>query len=42
MNPRAMNIWGYLRISCTCLGRPDLTAMVDAKDLEALERQFPL
>ncbi len=35
-------VWGYLRTSLSCAGRLDLMPLVDAEDLEALQRQLPL
>ena len=42
LNPNAESVWGYLRISLGCAGRIELMEAVDAKNLEALEKAFPL
>ncbi|EEH58585.1 peroxisomal protein importer family [Micromonas pusilla CCMP1545] len=42
MNPNAESAWGYLRISLGCCGRIELMEAVDRKDLEVLQREFPL
>ena len=42
LNPAADNIWGYLRISLSCIGRSDLMPALDAHDLAPLLRDFPL
>ena len=34
--------WGYVRISLGCTGRLDLMPRVDAHDVTALQREFPL
>ncbi len=42
LNPAADNVWGYLRISLSCVGREDLMPALDAHDLGPLLREFPL
>ena len=42
LNPQAESAWGYLRISLGCAGRIELMEAVDRKDLELLQREFPL
>ena len=42
LNPQAESVWGYLRISLGCCGRIELMEAVDRKDLELLQREFPL
>ena len=42
LNPQAESAWGYLRISLGCCGRIELMEAVDRKDLELLQREFPL
>ena len=42
LNPQAESAWGYLRISLGCCGRIELMEAVDNKDLETLQKHFPL
>jgi peroxin-5 len=42
LNPAADSVWGYLRISLSCIGREDLMSALDAHDLGPLLREFPL
>jgi peroxin-5 len=42
LNPAADGVWGYLRISLSCIGRDDLMPALDAHDLAPLLREFPL
>jgi len=42
LNPAADNLWGYLRISLSCLGRQDLLRAVDEHALAPLLSEFPL
>ena len=42
LNPAADGVWGYLRISLSCIGRDDLMLAIDAHDLAPLLREFPL
>jgi peroxin-5 len=43
MNPSPESpTWGYVRISLGCTGRLDLMPLVDARNLDALNREFPL
>jgi peroxin-5 len=39
---QAESAWGYLRISLGCCGRIELMEAVDNKDLETLQKHFPL
>jgi peroxin-5 len=42
MNPKADNAWQYLRISLSCASRPDLLDACERRDLEALQKEYPL
>ena len=42
LNPAADSLWGYLRISLSCLGRADLLPALDAHHLPPLLAAFPL
>uniref|UniRef100_A0A0D6R0S6 Uncharacterized protein n=1 Tax=Araucaria cunninghamii TaxID=56994 RepID=A0A0D6R0S6_ARACU len=42
MNPKAENAWQYLRISLSCAGRTEFLEACDARDLDALQKEFPL
>lgn len=42
LNPRASNVWGYLRNSLACAGLMDLVPAVESEDLGALEQALPL
>ena len=36
------NIWSTMRMSISLMGRPDLHKMSDARDLDALNREFSI
>ena len=42
LNPQAESAWSYLRISLGCSGRIELMEAVDNRDLETLQKHFPL
>eukprot|EP00252_Welwitschia_mirabilis_P003211 TRINITY_DN132_c0_g1_i1.p1 TRINITY_DN132_c0_g1~~TRINITY_DN132_c0_g1_i1.p1 ORF type:complete len:744 (-),score=173.80 TRINITY_DN132_c0_g1_i1:395-2626(-) len=42
MNPKAENGWQYLRISLSCASRSDLLEACDMRDLDTLQKEFPL
>eukprot|EP01018_Ginkgo_biloba_P032694 Gb_28314 [translate_table: standard] len=42
MNPKAENAWQYLRISLSCAARADLLEACDTRDLDTLQKEFPL
>jgi len=42
MNPKADNAWQYLRISLSIASRNDLLDACERRDLEALQKEFPL
>ncbi|AQK58206.1 hypothetical protein Zm00014a_015501 [Zea mays] len=42
MNPKADNAWQYLRISLGNASRADMIAACDARNLDALQKEFPL
>ncbi|OAY75051.1 Peroxisome biogenesis protein 5 [Ananas comosus] len=42
MNPKAENAWQYLRISLSCASRNDLFAACDSRNLDVLQKEFPL
>ncbi|GLT83786.1 hypothetical protein SLE2022_020570 [Rubroshorea leprosula] len=42
MNPKADNAWQYLRISLSCASRNDLLEACDARNLDLLNKEFPL
>ncbi|KAG2579654.1 peroxisome biogenesis protein 5-like isoform X2 [Panicum virgatum] len=42
MNPKADNAWQYLRISLSNASRADMIAACDARNLDALQKEFPL
>lgn len=42
LNPRADGVWGYLRMSLSCLGMADLFPALDAHDLGPLQSRFTL
>ncbi|CAI0540827.1 unnamed protein product [Linum tenue] len=42
MNPKADNAWQYLRISLSCASRNDLMDACDSRNLEVLQKEFPL
>lgn len=42
MNPKADNAWQYLRISLSCASRSDMVKACDSRNLDALQKAFPL
>ncbi|KAL1814130.1 hypothetical protein ACET3Z_024195 [Daucus carota] len=42
MNPKADNAWQYLRISLSCASRNDMLDACDARNLDVLQKEFPL
>nr|DAD29004.1 TPA_asm: hypothetical protein HUJ06_030472 [Nelumbo nucifera] len=42
MNPKADNAWQYLRISLSCASRNDMLQACDSRNLDALQKEFPL
>ncbi|PPD70683.1 hypothetical protein GOBAR_DD32440 [Gossypium barbadense] len=42
MNPKADNAWQYLRISLSCVSRNDMVEACDSRNLEILQKEFPL
>ena len=40
LSPSATHIWQYIKISFTCMERPDLVSLCDARDLPALKKMF--
>lgn len=42
MNPKAENAWQYLRISLSCAARTELLEACDMRDLDTLQKEFPL
>ncbi|KAL8147024.1 hypothetical protein AgCh_004658 [Apium graveolens] len=42
MNPKADNAWQYLRISLSCASRTDMMEACDSRNLEVLQKEFPL
>lgn len=42
MNPKADNAWQYLRISLSCASRNDMMEACDARNLDILQKEFPL
>ena len=40
LNPQTAHIWGYLTMTFTSMGRPDLVAKVNANDHEAFRADF--
>ncbi|KAL9998864.1 putative tetratricopeptide-like helical domain superfamily [Helianthus debilis subsp. tardiflorus] len=42
MNPKADNAWQYLRISLSCASREDMMAACDSRNLDVLQKEFPL
>ncbi|XP_061375213.1 peroxisome biogenesis protein 5 [Gastrolobium bilobum] len=42
MNPKAENAWQYLRISLSCASRNDLFEACDSRNLDLLQKEFPL
>lgn len=42
MNPKADNAWQYLRISLSCASRNDMMGACDSRNLDVLQKEFPL
>lgn len=42
MNPKADNAWQYLRISLSCASRNDMLDACDSRNLDVLQKEFPL
>ncbi|KAK4575421.1 hypothetical protein RGQ29_026404 [Quercus rubra] len=42
MNPKADNAWQYLRISLSCASRDDMLEACDSRNLDVLQKEFPL
>lgn len=42
MNPKADNAWQYLRISLSCADRSDMLEACDSRNLDVLQKEFPL
>lgn len=42
MNPKADNAWQYLRISLSCASRSDMLEACDSRNLDLLQKEFPL
>ncbi|XP_052207831.1 peroxisome biogenesis protein 5 isoform X2 [Diospyros lotus] len=42
MNPKADNAWQYLRISLSCASRNDMFEACDSRNLDILQKEFPL
>lgn len=42
MNPKADNAWQYLRISLSCASRNDMMQACDSRNLDVLQKEFPL
>ncbi|XP_019185113.1 PREDICTED: peroxisome biogenesis protein 5 [Ipomoea nil] len=42
MNPKADNAWQYLRISLSCASRNDMIEACDSRNLDVLQKEFPL
>ncbi|KAK4778796.1 hypothetical protein SAY86_006324 [Trapa natans] len=42
MNPKADNAWQYLRISLSSASRHDMLEACDSRNLDALQKEFPL
>ncbi|KAM6579120.1 hypothetical protein CsatA_002894 [Cannabis sativa] len=42
MNPKADNAWQYLRISLSCADRNDMLEACDSRNLDVLQKEFPL
>ncbi|CAN0922892.1 Peroxisome biogenesis protein 5 [Linum grandiflorum] len=42
MNPKADNAWQYLRISLCCASREDMINACDTRNLDLLQKEFPL
>lgn len=42
MNPKADSAWQYLRLSLSCASRSDLIPACDARNIDLLQKEFPL
>ncbi|RZC65991.1 hypothetical protein C5167_009682 [Papaver somniferum] len=42
MNPKADNAWQYLRISLSCASRNDMLDACDSRNIDFLQKEFPL
>ncbi|KAJ9567703.1 hypothetical protein OSB04_003669 [Centaurea solstitialis] len=42
MNPKADNAWQYLRISLSCASRNDMMEACDSRNLDVLQKEFPV
>ncbi|VVB16193.1 unnamed protein product [Arabis nemorensis] len=42
MNPKADNAWQYLRLSLSCVSRQDLLEACESRNLDLLQKEFPL
>ncbi|KAJ9173905.1 hypothetical protein P3X46_016995 [Hevea brasiliensis] len=42
MNPKADNAWQYLRISLSCASRNDMLEVCDSRNIDLLQKEFPL
>ncbi|KAL9230623.1 hypothetical protein vseg_005951 [Gypsophila vaccaria] len=42
MNPKADNAWQYLRISLSCASRNDMLDACDSRNIDVLQKEFPL
>ncbi|KAF9587326.1 hypothetical protein IFM89_001316 [Coptis chinensis] len=42
MNPKADNAWSYLRLSLSCASRNDMLEACDSRNLDVLQKEFPL
>ncbi|KAM7269429.1 hypothetical protein ACFE04_024926 [Oxalis oulophora] len=42
MNPKADNVWQYLRISLSCASRNDILPACASRNLDSLQKEFPL
>uniref|UniRef100_A0A0D3ALS3 Peroxin-5 n=1 Tax=Brassica oleracea var. oleracea TaxID=109376 RepID=A0A0D3ALS3_BRAOL len=42
MNPKADNAWQYLRLSLSCASRQNLIQACEARNLDVLQKEFPL
>ncbi|XP_068637193.1 peroxisome biogenesis protein 5-like [Aristolochia californica] len=42
MNPKADNAWQYLKFSLSCASRNDMFEACDSRNLELLQKEFPL
>uniref|UniRef100_A0A1J3K678 Peroxisome biogenesis protein 5 n=1 Tax=Noccaea caerulescens TaxID=107243 RepID=A0A1J3K678_NOCCA len=42
MNPKADNAWQYLRLSLSCASRQDMVEACESRNLDLLQKEFPL